>query len=239
MSESTDISVEPVDFGAALDSWIDGASLTRSSLPVYGNGAVVERMHEITRKLSESGVDISASGDVSLGESGEDEALIAEYDELFEQREASKAIWVVEDITPVIDEVRDAAGPIPEAPDELEEPVLRANPSEQQRRAHNVALQKYLKDKPEYEAKAREYEKAVTAWSETFALRLIERAVVEIRMADGRKAPGITYDQLLKLRDRIGDRQLRAVNSIIDTLMKSEPVVEVPFSQRRSGDDQT
>lgn len=230
---------EPTDFDDALDSWIGGASLTRTSVPVYGNGAVVERMHEITRLLSESGVEISAAGDVSLGDEGNDGDLIAEYESLFEQREASKSVWVIEDVSSVIDEIRDAAGEAPEPPEPLEEPYLRPNASEQQKRAHNIAKQAYLKAKPEYDEKMRAFEKAATAWADNFALRLIERAVVEIRFTDGRKAPGISFEKLREVRNRIGERQLLAVKNGIDALMKNEPVIEVPFSQPPSDDDQT
>lgn len=234
-----DVTIEPVDFDDALDSWIEGASLTRSSVPVYGNGAVVERMHEITRQLSEAGVDIGESGDVSLGESGDEADLVAEYADLFEQRESSKAVWVIEDVSSVVDEIRDAAGVVPEPPEEMDEPVLGSHPSEQQKRAHNVAMQKYLKDKPAHDERVREYEKASMEWAENFGLRLIERAVVEIRMADGRKAPGISIDNLRKLRARIGDRQLNNVQERIRTLMTKEPVVQAPFSQSTSEPDPT
>lgn len=241
MTEETaeEVIIEPVDFDDVLDAWIEGASLTRSSVPVYGNGAVVERMHEITRLLTESGVDISESGDVSLGESGDDADLIAEYTELFEARESSKAVWVIEDVSSVVDEIRDAAGDVPEPPEELDEPTLRPSASEQQKRAHNVATQAYLKAKPAHDELVREYEKASVEWAENFGLRLIERAVVEIRMADGRKAPGISIDALRKLRARIGDRQLNAVQERIRTLMTKEPVVQAPFSPSTSEPDQT
>lgn len=239
MSDDLTPDLEPADFDDALDGWIAGASLTRTSVPVYGNGAVVERMHEITRRLAESGTDISAEGDVSLGDTGTDAALVEEYESLFEQRESSKAVWVIEDVSAVIDEIREAAGEIPDDPEPLDEPVLRPNASEKDKRAHAVAMQAYAKAKPAHDEKVAAYEKAVTRWADNFAMRLIERAVVEIRFADGRKAPGISFEKLQQVRERIGERQLLEVKNAIDTVMKKEPVVQAPFSPRRSDDDPT
>src|SRR5690606_27843947 len=228
--------LEPVDFDEALDDWIAGASLARASVVVYGNGAVAARMHAIVRELAEAGYEPgSVEGEDTLVDTDDRlRALEAEWERLNAEREASRTEWVVEDVSAALDEIRALVGPLPEPPDPLEEPVLPSNPSEAQRRAHEKAVAAYEAARPAYEEALREYEAASMKWMDTFALRLIERAVVEIRFANGKKAPGISFEKLSELRQRIGERQLLDVKNAIDRLMKGEMVVEAPFSRNVS-----
>lgn len=228
--------VEPADFADAFDDWIGGATLSKRAVTVYGKPGLAAEFEALQAELET----LPDEGESSLSEGGGRRAEIdARLTDLHDEWLASKSVWIVEDVSSVIAEIREATGEKPEEPEPLDEPFLRPNSSEQQKRIHNVQMQAYLKAKPEHDAKVHAYEKAMEVWHADYALNLVARATVEIRFSDGRKSGGVTVDQLRQMRERLGELQLLRLNEAAQRAMMEEPVIEAPFSPSTSEPDPT
>ena len=221
------------DFDDAFENWISGASLTRRSVIIYGKPSLAAEAESLERErqaLMDAEVESSAGGNPRLLEV--EERLI----EIHAEWEASKSEWIVEDISPVVNEVEEATGPRPVAPEPLSEPLLPRGATETQKRAHTVAVQRYEAAKPAHDALVADYEAAVNKWHESYTLHLIARAVVEVRFSDGRTADGVTVERLQKLRHAVGELQVSRLSDAVRQAMLSEPVMTAPFSRRDSED---
>lgn len=70
-------------------------------------------------------------------------------------------------------------------------------------------------------------------------LHWLAAAVVRIEDAQGRVKNGVTYQQMVKLRDRLGDLQMTRLIRASMACQYEEPHVPAPFSRARSGTDRT
>ena len=80
--------------------------------------------------------------------------------------------------------------------------------------------------------------KAAEAHADETNLRLLSRAVVEIEFADGRKASGATYEQLVSLMGRIGKPQILRLIAEVNQATYAEPVVPAPKLRSGSATDE-
>ncbi|TSD68134.1 hypothetical protein [Aeromicrobium piscarium] len=220
--------VVPADFDDAFGDWIGGAALTKRSVTIYGRPDLAAEFQSLEREkavLEESSeLTDTMAGDPRLHE------IEQAMGELYDQWQASKSEWIVQDISAQIDQVNEAVGDAPVAPEAPEEPKLRKGASDVQKRAHTVAMQKYDQAKAEHEAAVREYEKAASKWSEEYALQFLAHAVVEVRFPDGRVSDGVSVEQLRAMRAKLGERQLRRLQDEARQAMTTEPVISAPFS---------
>lgn len=240
MSESTatpQVDITPADFSDAFDDWIATASVTKLSVPIYGKPGLAAEFQSLSRERQQ--ISELAEGEPTLGESSRLSEIEERAEELYAEWQASKAEWIVQDVAEVEAEVRAEVGPQPEEPEPLDEPFLPRAASDQQKRSHTLAVQRFHAEKPAHDAKVREYERALNDWYDEYAMHLIARAVVEIRFADGRTAGGVSVEQLRKMRKQLGKRQLATLNEAVRQAMLQEPVIEAPFSQSTSQPDPT
>lgn len=219
--------VVPADFDDAFGDWIAGAALTKRSVTIYGRPDLAAEFQALEREkavLDEAEVgESSMGGNERIGEI--DQAMT----ELYDQWQASKSEWIVQDISASIDQVNEAVGPVPTAPERPEEPKLSKGATDMQKRAHTEAMKRHAKAQGAYDAELRDYEKAAQKWNEEYALHFLAHAVVEVRFPDGRTSDGIGVDQLRTMRARLGERQLRALQDAARHAMTEEPVISAPF----------
>lgn len=70
-------------------------------------------------------------------------------------------------------------------------------------------------------------------------LHWIATAVVKIEDSQGRVKHGVTYEQMVRLRSRLGDLQIARLKSAAQRATVEEPQVPAPFSRTGSGTDRT
>lgn len=202
----------PVDFD--LDDWIDGGAVTEHSVPIYSRPDLAAAIEDWERRRKHA--KIVAAGEESLGESSL-AALDAEGREIYEQWVASKATWYVRAL-PLerLDALRVAA----KIPDVI--PDLKSG--------DEAAKAKHAKRQ---EKRAKEIEAA----AEELQLVTIAEAVNRIEGANGATKDGVTVEQLRRMRERLGARQIRGLYSTAMLAAYKEPELAPDFSRGTSKRD--
>lgn len=175
--------------GSVLDEWIESASLTRHSVTIYGRPGLVVEFEQLERELEQ----LDEADQVRRGE------IVERLTDLFDQWQASKSTWIVEDVSHVNDEVRAATG---------------AEPS------RSPGVDRWVAQ--------RILEQDVAAWNAEYVIQLIARAVVKIRFVDGHVADGVTVEQVRTLRERLGEGQLARLAAAARDAMTEQPVLTRP-----------
>ena len=235
--EAVETSLE--DFGTALDDWIAGSSLTRIPVTIYGAGHLHVEVQQLDaeREILEAeleSIDDSSNestvGEVSrVGEiMSRLEEINARNEEVYDEWMASKTVWIVEDISDRLTEIRDAVG---DAPKSLDEPELPKRATEAQQRTHTVAMQKY-------EAALPEYVDAAKAWGDKYAAHYISTAVVRVELANGKVAHSVSPEQVFALAKSLGEKQIEILIKAIKVANEKSPVIDAPLSRSTLPDDQ-
>lgn len=227
MTEPTDASIQPEDFGAAFDSWISGATLSQKSIEIYGNMGLYAEYEQLERdlKIAQS----AHAGD----EASMEDSTVADIEqrmvELYEAWQSSKSTWTVRGVT------RDDSRELSELYPELKLPDdLPADADEAARTKHAAAVAAFEKRSDD-----RNY-------------AILERTITRIEFADDRvmsaefdddqvkiTRPAITAAQLAKLRARLGEVQYIKLIGASKLAAVKEPVIPAPFSRSSSRGDQT
>lgn len=222
----------PADFDDAFDGWIAGASIAKRSVQIYAKPGLYARYEELQRELEIA--EAFEKDDETLGGSQVEE-VVAKMKTLYDEWVASKSTWTVRALNDgdykTIEADMSADGLV--EPDELIEPKpLPEKHTDQQGKSHTEAVKKYTAALPAYQ-------EVLTAHADATNLRVISRAVVGIKFADGRTKDSITLAQLETLRERLGERQLLSLIQASQIATYQEPEIPAGFSRRTSEDDQT
>lgn len=243
MSINPDTFGEPVptDFADVFDDWIAGASIAKRSVVIYGKPGLfaeyeqIERELEVARESEKHGAELAGS-DVAR--------LEQQLEELYAEWVASKSTWVVRGVTPETLERAKAQEPAIEEPTAPEAPELPKNATDQQKRAHTVAMQRHAEAVAEYEA-------ATDVYNDEINLRCIAWSTLSIEFSDGRKveaqidddgeviAPVVGVDRLRNMKRRLGEAQLLKILSAAQMATVVEPEIPAPFSRSTSESDPT
>lgn len=213
------------DFGSVLDDWLAGASLTRVPVAIYGKQALFAEYEKLTaeRELLDD-----EDAELAIGE----RSRLAEIDErlaeIYDEWTASKSVWILEDVSGRAEEITEKIGEAPEAPKRPGDLPKRATETAQ--KSHTVKMQKY-------EAELADYEKAAAKYFEDYGFEIIALALVRIEFADGRTQEGVTAEQVRKLAEVVGEKQVARLNEGARAAMRAEPVISSPFSRDTSPDD--
>lgn len=203
----------PADFN--LDDWIDGGAVTEHSVAIYSRpdlAAVIEDW-ERRRKIAK----VTGGGDASLGEPTL-ESLEEEGRRIYKQWIDSKATWYIRALEPSrIDEIR-AAGKTPEAIKDLP-----GSPDP-------AALAKHQKR----QAKRAE---EITAAVDEVNLNMLAESVIRIEGANGGVQQGVTVEQLRRMRERLGQRQVNSLLNAATLAVLVDPELKPDFSQATSKRD--
>lgn len=227
MTEPTDATISPADFGDAFDAWIGGATLSQKSIDIYGNMGLFAEYEQLERELKVAKA--AAAGE----EASMEDSRVADIEqrmlELYDAWMASKSTWTVRGITQA--DSRALSDLYPEIP-----------------------LPADLPAGADAETKAK-YDAAVAAFDKRSDERnyaILERTVLRIEFADGRvmaavlgddqitvETPAITATQLAKLRERLGEVQYIKLIGASKLAAVKEPVIPAPFSRSSSRPDPT
>lgn len=226
MTEPTDATISPSDFGDAFDAWIGGATLAQKSVDIYGNPGLFAEYEQLDRELKIAKA-AGESEEASMGDSRVadiEERMVALYGEWM----ASKSTWTVRGL------------PKPDSKELSEKYPDRPLPE--------------LADDADDTAKAA-YAAAVVAYDANVDARnyaVLERTVMKIQFGDGRvmeavladdevmiAKPAITAAQLAKLRERLGEVQYIKLIGASKLAALKEPVIPAPFLRSNSKGDKT
>lgn len=223
------------DFASELDFWIAGGSVTRRSVEIHFDGAVLAEIDELTREYDL--IKREQSGEASLTESIDRIDEINErLEALADRYESSGSTWVVRALVDDDFDAIRATHPEPTAP---KIPEVPAEPNddapEQEKAEYREALGRREAVAPE----VAEYEKAAATWADTYNLEGMARAVVEIRWKSGRVDAGVTVEQLRAIRAKYGTAPLLKLQAATTDATDKEPVIPAPFSRGTSQPDLT
>lgn len=233
----------PADFeGDAFDEWIDGATVSKRSVAIYGKPGLFAEYEQLERDLDVA--EAAESGGEELGGSAS-KRIRRRLAEIYAEWMDSKSNWVVralseEDFEDIKETLKNEGV---EEPDDLPEPTrpkdLPARPSEQQSKSHTLRMAEYEAAKTEYNEAYPEHAKAVAAYADELNLRIIATAVDRVEFASGRVQESITVAQLRSLKSKLGERQLLSLINASQLAMYQEPEIPAPFLRTSSEDDQT
>ena len=226
MTEPSDTTIKPGDFGDAFDAWIGGATLSQKSIEIYGNPGLFAQYEKLNRDLE------VAKAEAKSEEASMSDSRVADIEEqmvkLYNEWMASKSTWTVRGI------IKPDSVELSEKYPDQERPELPKDPDEAAKKKHTAALAAY-----EANVDGRNYS-------------ILERTVLKIEFADGRTMaaemddegirvmkPAITADQLAKLRQRLGEMQYIKLIGASKLASVQEPVIPAPFSRSSSKPDQT
>jgi len=209
--------VVPVDFADVMDDWLNGASISQVSVPIYGKQHLVGRYQALIRERELVAETLKIDG--ALG-SPELDKIDDEIEVLYAEWTASKSTWYLRGLG---DEERNALqAETPPIPDP--EPLPKgANPGQVEWHESVVA------DVAKQREAAREDEN----------LRMIAKALVKIEFADGRIVESVTVDHLRRLHKQLGDVQLSKLAQGVAAATTGDPELPAPFLLRTSQTDQT
>lgn len=227
------------DFGSVLDDWIAGSSLTRIPVTIYGAGHLHVEVQQLAaeREILEAELEAleDSNNETAVGEVSRIGEIMSRLEEIadregdvFDEWQASKSVWIVEDISDRLTEIRDAVG---DAPTAIKEPKLPKRATEVQQRAHTVAMQKYEADLPAYVDAAK-------AWGDKYAAHYISTAVVRVELANGKVAHSVSPEQVFALAKSLGEKQIEILIKAIKVATEKSPVIDAPLSRSISHDDQ-
>lgn len=244
MPDLTESEAIPADFdeGDAFDDWIGGATISKRSVPIYAKPGLYAEWEQVERDIEIA--EAEEAGGQELGGSGSSK-LKKRREEIYHEWMDSKSDWVVraldqDDLDAIVAELEEEGFVEPESLVEPVEPKPLPNKhTEQQGKAHTLAVNDYEAAKVEYDAALPDHQKAVGAYADELNLRIISAAVDRIDFASGRVQDGITVAQLRKLKKTLGERQLLKLMGASQLAMYQEPEIHAPFSQDSSEGDQT
>lgn len=204
--------------GDAFDEWISGASISKRSVLIYGKPGLYARMQDLERQhralVDEAGADATL-GDTKIAD------LETEMNEIVAEFQASKSTWTVRPLSePQTEAITAEVGDEPKRP----------TPPRQNAPDADVAT---------FDRKSKAYQAASSEYADAVNLRVIAAAVESIEFADGRKADGVTLEQLQAMREALGDIQLQKLINETTLATVEEPVIAAPKSRKNSQVDQT
>lgn len=228
MTEPTDVTITPADFGDVFDDWIGGATLAKKSVDIYGRPDLYAEFEKLDRQLK---AELAVRGDDD--EPAMDDSVVSDLEQqlvdLYEKWEASKSTWTVRAMP------RDAGKAIArEHPDQTAVEPLPEDADETAVAAHQSAVDAF-----EAQSDARNYailEQVITR------IEFSEGRVIEAVIADDGHTmvrPAITTKQLATMRARLGDWQYIKLIQASKLAASTEPVIPAPFSRTSSRSDQT
>lgn len=241
-AEATASDAVPTDFEDEFDSWLGGATISKRSVPIYAKPGLFAEYEDLQRERDR--LEAENEGEPSMGDSRLSE-IDERVGEIHEEWVASKSVWVVralgdEDYSAVKDSMKaDGLAEVklleePEEPDELPEKHSLAD-----ERALAKAAEKFQAAKARYDEDKPANDKARTEFANELNIRIVSRAVVEIRFASGNVTTGITVERLRTLREKLGQRQILSLMNAASIATYQEPEIPANFSRRTSEDDQT
>lgn len=212
-----------------LDSWIDGATIARTSVDIYQRPDLFSRYEALERDMKLAQAAEKAEGD----ERSLDDSRVAEIEakmvELYEAWMASKSIWHVRAL-----------------PAEVYVELGRAHPELEP--ITELAKDATEEQRVEHRAKVKAFSEAATARN----YAVLAQCIVQIDFADGRtlKAvlddrsvmvvkPLVTPAQLDRQREKLGEWQLIKLIAASKKVAASEPVIPAPFSRSSSKTEET
>jgi len=227
MTETTDSTIKPEDFGAAFDAWIGGATLSQKSIEIYGNPGLFAEYEKLERDLK------IAKAEAESEEASMSDSKVADIEEqmvdLYNKWQASKSTWTVRGVTQA-----DSKELSEKYPDEELPKAPEADADAAAKKAYKDAVAAY-----DANVDGRNY-------------AVLERTVLKIEFADGRTMeaefaddqvtivkPAITAAQLAKLRQRLGEVQYIKLIGASQLASLQEPVIPAPFLRNNSKGDPT
>ena len=242
MTEPTDQTISPEEFGGAFDDWLSGATIARRSIDIYAKPALFADYERLERELDVATKAQAArrAKDKAAAEAGEDEQSLEDEDvqtpedravevlekkmaRLYEEWMASKSTWTVRALPKSVWRKLGEEHPAVKAPE------LAKDADEPAKRAHRAAVL--------------EWEKAADARNAA----ILEQAVVEIALAGGQvrtavqdpatkliEEPLVTAAQLERLRMQLGEWQLIELINTSKLAATQEPVIPAPFLRSNS-----
>ena len=210
----TDSTPTPVDFGNDFDAWLGGATIAKRSVQMYANAGLYAEYQQLERDLQVAQAS-AADGEMAGSGVARIEARMAE---VYDEWQASKAVWTVH----AIDRAR---------VDELaaREPVLVA-PVEPEKDENGGWVDATA---------GAVHEKATEVYAREVAIRVIADATVSVVFGNGASVHSVTVDQVRRLHKTFGDAQLVRLRNAAQLAAMQEAVIPAPFSRENSSTDQT
>lgn len=203
----------PADFD--LDDWIDGGAVTEHSVAIYSRPDLAAAIEDWERRRKI--VKVTGGGDASLGEPTL-ESLEEEGREIYRQWVDSKATWYVRALEPSRIEEIHAAGKVPDAIADLPgSPDPTALAKHEKRQAKRAA--------------------EITAAADEVSLHMLAESVTRIVGANGGVKEGVTVEQLRRMRERLGQRQVTSLLNAATLAVLVDPELKPDFSQATSKRD--
>lgn len=230
----------PADFADAFDEWIGGATIAKRSVPIYGKPGLyaefqdLERRQALLESLGEDGGEFAGS---------ESSKIEQRMRELYDEWQASKSTWTVRAVdSDELDElkVQEPALVEPTPPEKPDAPApLPAKHDAAEAKRFTLDTQKHRAAMDQYEAAVADYEPKAKAYSLELAYRTIAACVVKVEFADGRTIDHVTVEQVRRLRESLGERQILSLTTAAQLAALQEPEIPAPFSPRTSQDETT
>lgn len=230
----------PAEFDSVFDDWIGGATISKRSVPIYGKPGLYAEYQELERRLSlledmgEAGAEFAGS------ESGQIERRMRE---IYDEWQASKSTWTVRALDfDEVDELKaqEPALVEPKAPEKPAAPApLPAKHDAQDSKRFTLETQKYQAAMDQYDAAMAEYEPKSKVFNLELTYRTIAATVVKVEFADGRTLDRVTVEQVRRLRETLGERQILSLSSAAQLAALQEPELPAPFSPRTSEEETT
>lgn len=228
----------PADFDSIFDDWIGGATIAKRSVPIYGKPGLYAEYQELERRLEL----LDSLGETEFAGS-ESSQIERRMRELHDEWQASKSTWTVRAVDfDELDELK-AQEPALIEPKEPERPTapapLPAKHDVQDAKRHTLETQKYRAEMDQYDAAMAEFEPKVKAFNLELGYRTIAATVVKVEFADGRTLDRVTVEQVRRLRETLGERQIQSLITAAQLAALQEPEIPAPLSQRTSEDETT
>lgn len=225
-----------------FDAWMNGASLTQTSVDVLQRPDLLGRYQDWHRRWQRAK---AGAGERSAAEKDPLLALEVEGEQLLDELEASRTTIYLRGL--VSDDVEAIEAEFPEPP---KPPIYEQLPPEPQRNPTEAQAVAYIRSHEAWQTRRdafnTQHRAAQEAWAkattEVLAMRGAEklaRAVVRIEQAGHVVATSMTVEQARRLPSVIGESQVALILDEIDRASNVAPEVPLGPLSRGSGGDQT
>ena len=225
-----------------FDAWLDGASLTTTSVDILQNPGLLGDYEDWRRRYERA--KNASHGELAAGEADPLKTLTAQGEDLLARVEQSRSTWHLRALTSDDDRAIIAAYPTPAAPAGFDEspPKITTAPTEAQAKAFSQGYQAWERRQQlwleAHRAELEEYGEALRLVADQRGAERLVRAVVKVEQGGRTVADRITVEQALSLPGRIGEAQVKVLMAAVERASNAVPEVPIDPLSHGSGDDQ-
>lgn len=223
-----------------FDAWLDGASLTTTSVDILQNPGLLGRYESWLRRYQRA--EAVDTGERTMGEADPLIALRVEGEQILAEVEQSRTTWHLRALTSEDDRAITAAFPTPDAPEGFTEapPKIATAPTEAQAKAFSQGYEAWTRRQQQWaedhRAELEAYGKQLQTVAEQRGAERLVRAVTRIEQGGRTIADRITVEQALSLPVKIGEAQVAVLVAAVERVSAEVPEVPMGPLSHGSGD---